>query len=694
MITGYLHDIIIIFAFAIIIVAVGKKFRIPGIVGFILTGILIGPYGLGFIGDTEIIDVLAEIGIIFLLFTIGMQFSFRTLYEMRKIVLIGGSLQVVLTIAATMAISYLFGVTTAQALFFGFLVCHSSTAITLKLYQDRAEIESPQARVTLGISIFQDISTIPMLIALPILAGETTDIFGALLEMSITLVLLFAAVLVISVYVIPRFMNRITGIRSPEIFLLAIVLICFVVTYVADSLGLSLAIGAFLAGITLSESDYFHQAFASIIPFRDIFTSFFFISIGMLLNVKFLVEAPLLIIALVAGVIVVKAVIAGGAALIIRQSLRTSVLAGLALSNIGEFAFVLSIPGMAYGLFSAASEQIFLAVTLLTMSLTPLAIVSGPRIADLFCRLPLGSRLKAGCEVDRDDGVPPMKDHVVIVGYGLNGRNLAKGARVGGIPYIIIDMNPETVMKEGKAGEQIFFGDATNATILTHASLEQARILVIVINDPVSTRSITLLARQMNPDLYIIVRTRFLTEVTRLRDLGADEVIPEEFETSVEIFTRVLKKYLTPEPTIDRYVQEVRADTYQMLRSPSGYTASISDLRMNLPNLTICTLVVEPGAPVSEKTLGDINVRKQFSVTVLAIRRGTEVIENPSGETDLKAGDDVVVIGTPDKIRDIAGIFRASLVTSDAEGDGRQGGGSGPGDDVSNRSEKKDASAR
>ncbi len=658
MITGYLYNIIIIFAFAIIIVAVGNKFRIPGIVGFILTGILIGPYGLGFIEGTEFIDVLAEIGIIFLLFTIGMQFSFRTLYEMRKIVLIGGSLQVLLTIIATMAISYLFGVTTAQALFFGFLVCHSSTAIALKLYQDRAEIESPQARVTLGISIFQDIITIPMLIALPILAGETTDIAGALFQLGITLVILFAAVLAISIYAIPRFMNRITGIRSPEIFLLSILLICFVVTYITASLGLSLAIGAFLAGLTLSESDYFHQAFASIIPFRDIFTSFFFISIGMLLNIGFVIQEPVLIVALVIGTIFVKAVIAGGSALLIGQSLRTSVLAGLALANIGEFAFVLSIPGMELGLFTPASEQIFLAVTLLTMSLAPLAVISGPKTADFFCRLPFGGRLKAGCETDNSQSIPPMKDHVVIVGYGLNGRNLAKAARVGGIPYVVIDMNPETVIKERKAGENIFFGDATNSTILTHANIELARILVIVINDPVSTRAITTLARQMNPNLFIIVRTRFLTEVKHLRNLGADEVIPEEFETSVEIFTRVLKKYLTPEATIDHYVQEVRADTYDMLRNPSDFSADFSDLRVNLPNLTMRTLMVEQGSPVSGRTLADLNIRKQHAVSVLAVKRQQQVIENPSGEMDLQPGDEAIVVGAPEKISNLAELFR------------------------------------
>jgi len=668
MITGYLYDIIIIFAFAIIIIAIGNKVRIPGIVGFIFTGILIGPYGLGLISDTNIIDVLAEIGIIFLLFTIGMQFSFRTLYEMRKIVLIGGSLQVLLTIAVTLAISHLFSLPLTEGLFYGFLVCHSSTAITLKLYQERAEIESPQSRVTLGVSIFQDISTVPMLIALPILAGETTDIGGAIVTLGITVAILFAAVFAISIFVIPRFMNRITGIRSPELFLLAILLICFVITYITASIGLSLAIGAFLAGLTLSESDYFHQAFASIIPFRDIFTSFFFISIGMLLNVGFLVQSPVLIIGLVIGVILMKSIVAGGSILAIGQSLRTSVLSGLALSNIGEFAFVLSIPGRELGLISETGEQIFLAVTVLTMSLTPLAIGMGPRTADLFCRLPLNRRLKAGWVVDTGKSLPPLNDHLVIVGYGLNGRNLARAAKAGGVPYVIIDLNPATVEKEQKAGENIFFGDATNAPILSHAAIEQARILVIVINDPVSTRSITTLARKMNPDLSIIVRTRFLVEVKRLLDLGADEVIPEEFETSVEIFTRVMQKFLIPEAVIDRLVRDVRSDTYQMLRSPADSTAGFADLKRKLPHVRIDTLLVEPGSAVTGKTLGGMQVRTTYSVSVLAIKRGDEILENPSGDAWFSEGDEVIVIGAPESVRSFAVLFHAEKAPPVPEG--------------------------
>jgi len=658
MITGYIYDIIIIFAFAIVIVAIGNKFRIPGIVGYILTGILIGPYGFGLISDAEIVDVLAEIGIIFLLFTIGMQFSFRKLLEMKKIVLIGGTIQVVFTILATMGITMLFGIPFSQAVFLGFLVCHSSTAITLKIYQDRAEIDSPHSRVTLGVSIYQDIITIPMLVALPILAGQTEDVTGALLSTGVTLALLFACIFAISAFVIPKFMNRITGTRSPEIFLLSIILICFVITYITSNIGLSVALGAFLAGLTLAESEYFHQAFASIAPFRDIFTSFFFISIGMLLNVWFLTQNPVLLICLVIGVLVLKAVIATGTTLAIGQSLRTSILAGLALCNIGEFAFILSTPGKEYGLFTESTEQIFLAVTVLTMSLTPLAISAGPRVADYFCRNRFAQRFSRGlCESAPPGTGTPLSDHVIIIGYGLNGRNLAKAANVGGIPYRIIDMNPDTVTRERANGEPISFGDATNPEILTHAGVESARILVVIINDPLSTRAITSLARSMNPRLHIIVRTRYVTEVAMLMDLGATEVIPEEFETSIEIFTRVLRKYLVSGDTIRTFIRDIRAGTYQRFRERPVSSASLSDLTMNIPDVEISTLTLHPESAILHQTLTKLNIRREYSVSVLAIRRGEEVLANPSGDTMLEAGDDVIVLGKPEDIMRLARQF-------------------------------------
>jgi CPA2 family monovalent cation:H+ antiporter-2 len=376
----------------------------------------------------------------------------------------------------------------------------------------------------------------------------------------------------------------------------------------------------------------------------------------MLLNLWFVLKNPVIIIILVIGILFLKAVISAGSMLLIGQSLRTSVLAGLALCNIGEFAFVLSVPGKDYGFFTETSSQLFLAVAVITMALTPFIIAVSPQSADRICRLPLGNRLKTGCHPPntRKNEKPPLSDHVIIIGYGLNGRHLAKVARIGKIPYTIIDMNPATVEEEKKKGEPIFFGDATNESILSHARIEQARILVIAINDPLSTRTITRIARLMNPNLYLIVRTQFLAEVKILRELGADEVIPEEFETSVEVFSRVLKKYLIPKGTIEQFVWDIRADSYQMLRSPSGSSAELSDLKLNIPNVDITTLRVFSGSPVAGACLSRINVRKEYGISILAIRRNGEMIVNPSGEIELEPGDDVIVIGAP---ADISRLF-------------------------------------
>jgi len=660
MITSFILDTIVILALAIFVIAVGTRMKIPGVVGFLVTGMIAGPYGLGLVRDPQMVDALAEIGIIFLLFTIGMQFSFKTLFEMKKIVLVAGTLQVVLTILAVYAIMVIFSIPAAIALFFGLLICHSSTTITLKIFQDRAEVNTPYARSTLGISLYQDIMTVPMLIALPILAGHEADLTGAVLNLGLTLVLLLALVFAVAAWVLPRVMPRIVSVRNTEIFLLSIILVCFVITFLSSKLGLSLALGAFLAGLTLSESEYFHQAFVSIVPFRDMFTSFFFISVGMLLNLWFVLENPVLIIVLVIGVLLLKMVIAAGSTLAIGQSLRTSVLAGLALCNIGEFAFVLSVPGKEYGLFPGTSGQAFLAVTVITMALTPFIIAAGPQVADHVCRLPLGKRLRAGCNLPEPEGrdVPALSDHTVIVGYGLNGRHLAKVARIGNIPYIIIDMNPETVEQERRKGEPIFFGDATNEAILTHARIEQARLLVVAVNDPLSTRIITRIARSMNPRLWIIVRTQFLPEVNVLRDLGADEVIPEDFETSVEIFSRVLKKYLVPKGTVENVIRDIRADTYQVLREQAGSGTDLSDLRQNIPDVDITILNVSPDSPVAGKTLSQLNIRRDYGVSILAIRRQKEILANPSGETNIWPGDDVVVLGAPADIMRMSLLFR------------------------------------
>jgi len=271
----------------------------------------------------------------------------------------------------------------------------------------------------------------------------------------------------------------------------------------------------------------------------------------------------------------------------------------------------------------------------------------------------MSNRIKTGCAPPKSENgdTIALTDHVIVVGYGLNGRHLAKVAKIGKIPYVVIDLNPDTVEQEQKKGEPIFFGDATNESILAYAGIAHARILVIAINDPFSTRAITRIARSMNGNLYIIARTQFLPEVKTLKDLGANDVIPEEFETSVEIFSRVLKKYLVPKGTIEQFIHDLRTDSYQMLRSTPSSSADLSDLQLTIPDINIIALKVFPGSVVEGKDLAGIEVRKKYGVSVLAIRRKGEVIANPSGEMDLESDDEAIVIGAPADIARLSQLF-------------------------------------
>jgi CPA2 family monovalent cation:H+ antiporter-2 len=427
------------------------------------------------------------------------------------------------------------------------------------------------------------------------------------------------------------------------------------------TIGLSLALGALLAGLILSESEYSSQALGNILPFRDVFTSFFFISIGMLLDVGFLLQRPGLIAVIALCVLSLKAIIAGCTAVLLGFPLRTTILVGLALSQIGEFSFILSRSGIEYGLLPATTYQLFLVVSVLTMAATPFVLALGPRAADLALRLSLPRRLKAGLyfvpTITSTETKIHQKDHLIIVGFGLNGRNVARSARAAGIPYVIIEMNPETVRAEKSKGEPIYFGDAIQEAVLAHARIKGARVLVVVISDPTATRRIIEIARRLNPTLYIIARTRFLQEMKHLYELGANEVIPEEFETSVEIFTRVLGKYLIPRDEIEKFTTEVRADGYEMLRSLPKESASFSDLKIHLPDFEISTFRVNQESPLVGKTLAQIQLRKELGVTLLAIHRDSQIISDPGGDTKFCANDVLVLLGPAYKIAGITSLF-------------------------------------
>jgi CPA2 family monovalent cation:H+ antiporter-2 len=658
MVFPLLKDIFIIFGLSIVVLFICLRIKIPAIVGFLITGILAGPHGLGLIQAIHEVEIMSEIGVVLLLFTIGIEFSIKDFLQIKKSVLLGGSVQVFLTIFVFFIIAFKVGQGLSQAVFMGFLMSLSSTAIVLKLLQERAEIESPHGRTSLGILIFQDMAVVPMILLTPLLAGAAGNITESLFILMIKVAGIIALVFISAKWLVPYILYQVTRTRNRELFLLSIVIICLAVAWLTYSLGLSLALGAFLAGLIISESEYSHQALGNILPFRDIFISFFFVAIGMLLNLDFLFQKIGTIALITLGVIILKTLIAGFTTSLLGYPLRTMILVGCALSQVGEFSFVLSKAGLEFGLLvPGKTYQLFLAVSVLTMIATPFIIQLSPRIVDAALLLPLPGKLKSGVHPAMKSRKIVRNDHLIVIGFGLNGRNVTRSAKTAGVPYVIIEMNPETVRIEKVKGEPIFYGDATHEAVFDHAGIQSARIVVITIADAAATRKITTLARRMNPKVHIIARTRFLQEMEPLYELGADEVIPEEFETSVEIFTRVMAKYLIPKDEIERFIREVRADGYHMFRSLSQDATTCSDLRHCLPDVEITAFRIGEKSPIVGKTLAQTEMRKKYGVTVLAVRRNGDTLSNPDVDIEFLPDDILFILGRPEQFTRVMNLF-------------------------------------
>ena len=657
-------EIVIIFALSTAVNFVFQKINIPAIVGFLITGVLAGPHGLGFIGAEYVhdIEILAEIGVILLLFTIGIEFSLTNLMKIKRAVILGGSLQVGLTILLVFGIAAFFGYGLSRAVFFGFLVALSSTAIVMKIMQQRAEMTTHHGRTALGILIYQDIAIVPMMLLIPILAGQSAAIGNDLLLLLVKTIGLIVFVYVGARFFVPRFLHEIARTRSRELFLLTILLLGLAVALMTASLGLSLALGAFLAGLTISESEYSHQAFGNIMPVRDIFTSFFFVSIGMLLDLSFLFANPVLIALIVIGVVAIKFLICGTSAVLLGLPFETAVMIGLALSQVGEFSFIMAKLGINHGLLQGRYYQLFLAVSVITMALAPFVMMAAPAFSRFLVRfLPVPNRLIRGFRAVPDLVFEDLSGHLIIVGMGINGRNLARAAKFAGIDYVIIELNADTVRAEQEKGEPISFGDAAHEPVLQHARVETARALVITVGDPASLYGIIENAKRLNPQIYLVVRTRFVDNVDDLYAAGADDVIPEEFETSIEIFNRVLMKYLVPKDDIERLTAEVRSAGYDMFRSQAVPSpASIGDLKQHIPDIEISVLRVQENAFVSGKSIQELQLRKAYGINVLAIKRGEETIYNLDPKITIQPNDTLFLMGDVEKMACARGLFRDS----------------------------------
>lgn len=653
-------DIIVIFGLAVLVMLLFQRFRLPAVIGLIVTGVVAGPHGFGLVSDVPRVELLAEIGVIMLLFSIGMEFSQRNMDQIKSVMLIGGPLQVLLTTLATTVAALAFGFSLRQGIFFGFLVSLSSTAIVLKILQEKADIDKHYGRTAVGMLIFQDLAVVPMMLLVPLIAGTSGELFKwQLLSLLIALVVV-TGVTFGSQWAVPRILFIMAKSRSSELFLITLVFICLAVAYLTSLLGLSLALGAFLAGLIIARSEYSHQALSNILPFRDIFTSLFFVSIGMLFNLNTFAQSPVLVLSLVAAVLLVKSLLAALAATSVGLPIKSAITTGLALSQVGEFSFVLAITGIGHQLINEELYQIFLAVSLLTMALTPIILAFGQHIAGAVARLPLPAILNSGWRPVPNEPDSKLTDHVIIIGYGINGRNLARSTRHAAIPYIILEMNPETVRMERSAGQPIMFGDATHQEVLKAAFVSEARVVAVVIDDPISTRRIIEAIRRLNTSCYLIVRTRYLKEVRPMLEMGANDVIPEEFETSIEIFARVLRKYLVSRADIDRFIAEVRSDQYQIFRDSSNEPAFISSFKMQISDMEVEWFKVAADSPAAGKTLSELELRHKHAVTVLLIRRSGQNYSQPAGDTRLLEDDIVFVLGAPQKIMSASRLFNST----------------------------------
>jgi CPA2 family monovalent cation:H+ antiporter-2 len=645
-----LQDLLILLAVSVPIAFLFHRLRVPTIVGFMITGVLIGPYGLGLIRNAEGIELMAEIGVALLLFTIGLEFSLRRLLEMKRLVLLGGTLQVVVSIVVVTFITYELGRPLRQAIFFGFLFALSSTAIVLKAYIDRAEIDAPHGRAAVGILLFQDLSIVPMMLTIPILSGRNANSTSQIIITFATAVVAVAVIYLATRRVVPFMLHHIVRLRSPEVFISSVVLICLGTSFLTAQFGLSLALGAFIAGMVLSESEYNHQIIADILPFRDVFNSLFFISIGMLLSVGALTSNILVVMLLVSGLILTKALIALALVRLLGYSLRVATMTAIGLAQIGEFSFILAKTGVPEGLLSELDYQRFLAASILSMIAAPFLIRAAPRIGYAIQSLFGASSALEPNVASYQPEDHELNGHVIIVGYGFNGRNLAKVLRRTKVSYLILELNADAVRSARAEGERVIYGDATRREVLHHVGIDNARILVLAISDPVATRHTVWLGREMNPDIHIIVRTRYMSEIGDLRELGSDEIIPEEFETSIEIFSRVLTELGMPRHLIHRQVAAIRSEGYELLRLPTLQEVELIDIAEALGSAATETFIVPTDSPAVGKTIGELRLRTNTGVSVIAaIHEGNTEI-NPGPETPINSDDVLVLLGTPAKI--------------------------------------------
>ncbi len=658
---GFLESLVVIFGVSVIVVFFLYRFKIPSLVGFLIAGIIIGPHGIALINNIEEIEIFAEIGVILLLFTLGMEFSLAKLLKMKRIVFGSGSFQVFFTILTTFLLAFLFmNLPIAEAVFWGFIITLSSTAIVIKYLNDNNELQTAHGRSMIGIVLFQDICVVFFMTLIPIMGGQTEINSREIAMLILRTLAIVGFVIIGSKWVVPYVFDKIIKTQSRELFIISIILFCIGTAVFTHNMGLSISLGAFLAGMMLSESDYAYQATADILPFKESFMGLFFVSVGMLLNVNFAIHNFSEVIILVLSLFVIKAIIALFATRIAGFSLKTAIISGLGLAQIGEFSFVLAMKGRVNNLINENNYQVFIAASILSMIAAPFVM----RYANPFTMFILqkinAKSIKPHQNIINKEFIRrgSKTNHVIIVGFGFNGKNLAKVLKDAKIPYVIVDADMTVVKKYKIKKEPIYYGDANSTEILDNLGLRNAKMVVCTISNAITQRIIISYCRMQNSDVHIVVRTRYTKTVEELKQLGANEVIPEEYETSIEIFHRVLVHYNISQEQISGLIELVRDNNYLALRDTNLEQNLFLDLQNCMPEINIRSFTIKDNMKISNKSIRELDIRNQTGVTILGIKREFEMLTNPSPDFIINENDILIFTGTIENIQSAISYFK------------------------------------
>lgn len=652
--TTILRELAVIAVLGVAVTVVFARLRLPTVAGLLVAGALLGPSGFRIIESVHSIELLAEVGVVLLLFTIGLEFSLQRLKHILGQVAVGAVVQVGLTVAVTVWVASLLGEPLSRGLFYGFVFALSSTAIVLRGLNERREVDAPHGRFIVGTLIFQDLCVVPMVLIVPLLGagaggGESLRAVGlALFKAAVVVVVTVIA----ARRVVPTILRWVDASRSREVFLLAVLALCIGTAWLTSLVGLSLALGAFLGGMVVADTEYGHRAMGDVLPLRDAFVSVFFVSLGMLFDIDVVLKQPGLVLLLLLGFLLIKGFLATIAALVMRFPARVAWLAGVGLAQFGEFGFVLCNLGVDSGIVDQGALRPLLAAGIVSMFLTPMLVHVAPHVTAGELLLAPLERLIGVRGVDEiDTQKKDLARHVVVVGFGVAGKFVVQSLVECGIPYVILELNAETVRNARAQGQEAYYADATSAEALSHAHLAQARALVLLMNDPQAAQRVVDTARRLAPEVPILMRTHYLAERPTLMKIGASDVVAEEVEGGMEVLARLLRSLELPRNVIDQRLGEVRSATQTSERKQTVPRSLLPEHR-GLADLKIENIQVQPGSPAIGRSTLDLDLRQRTGASIVAVRRDGVLLEDLDPKMQFQESDVIYLVGSLNSIQD------------------------------------------